>query len=179
MLKAALNHAFHEGTSDEPWRKVKPFREAHAPVARYLNPDECVRLFNACKGAFRDLVRGALVTGHRFGELTPMRADDFNPKAGTVTVRISKAGKPRHVALAGEGKALFSALTAGRASQDLVFRRADGAAWAHRTSNGRLMPRRRSRSSIRPRLSTFLRHTYASSFAAQASDGRHRDAAGA
>ena len=34
ILKAALNHAFTEGhaVSDEAWRKVKPFRQADAPV---------------------------------------------------------------------------------------------------------------------------------------------------
>ena len=38
ILKAALNHAFAEGhaVSDEAWRKVKPFREADAPVVRFL-----------------------------------------------------------------------------------------------------------------------------------------------
>jgi hypothetical protein len=64
VLKAALNHAFHEGrvSADDPWRKVKPFREADAAVVRFLKADECVRLVNACEPAFRDLVRGALVT---------------------------------------------------------------------------------------------------------------------
>ena len=80
MLKAALNHAFHEGkvASDEPWRKVKPFREADSAVVRYLSTSESVRLVNACEAAFRDLVGGALVTGCRYGELTRMRAADFN-----------------------------------------------------------------------------------------------------
>ena len=53
VLKAALNHAFHEGriASDEAWRKVKPFREADAPVVHFLSDDECRRLVNACDGA--------------------------------------------------------------------------------------------------------------------------------
>jgi hypothetical protein len=62
VLKAALNHAFHEGraSADEPWRKVKPFREVDAPVVRFLKTDECARLVNACDHAFRGLVRGGL-----------------------------------------------------------------------------------------------------------------------
>ena len=72
--------------TDEPWRKVKPFREADAPVIRYLTPDECVRLVNACEPAFRNLVRGALVTGCRYGELIRMQVRDFHAEGGTVSV---------------------------------------------------------------------------------------------
>ncbi|PNE11162.1 MAG: integrase [Beijerinckiaceae bacterium] len=131
VLKAALNYAFHDGraSTDEAWRKVKPFREADAAVIHYLSDAECKRLVNATQGRFRDLVRGALVTGCRYGELIRMRVADFNASAGTVTVRLSKAGKPRHVVLASEGRALFEQLTAGRAPQDLIFRRDDGGPW--------------------------------------------------
>jgi integrase len=138
ILKAALNHAYHEGcvTGDEPWRKVKPFREVDAAVIHYLSDAETRRLVNATQGRFRDLVRGALVTGCRYGELTRMRVSDFNASAGTVTVRLSKSGKPRHVVLADEGQSLFEQLTAGRAPQDLIFRRHDGVAWgaSHRSA---------------------------------------------
>ena len=83
VLKAALNHAFHEGrvASDDAWRKVKPFREVDAAVVRFLSDDECKRIVNACDGAFRDLVRAALLTGCRYGELTRMRASDFSREA--------------------------------------------------------------------------------------------------
>ena len=48
-----------------------------------------------CKPEFRNLVRGALLTGCRYSELAAMRVDDFNPDAGVVTIRENKAGKPR------------------------------------------------------------------------------------
>ncbi len=85
VLKAALNHAFHDGraASDETWRKVKPFREADAPVVHFLSEDECRRIVNASDGAFRNLVRAALLTGCRYGELTRMRGTDFNAEAGS------------------------------------------------------------------------------------------------
>ena len=54
---------------------------------------------------------------------------DFNAEAGTVTVRLSKAGKVHHVALADEGRALFQFLTAGRSGRELIFLRSDGGAW--------------------------------------------------
>src|SRR5271170_1871499 len=80
ILKAALNHAFHEGRigSDEAWRKVKPFREVDAPVVRFLTAAETLRLANVSEPPFRDLLRGALLTGCRYGELTRMRVGDFN-----------------------------------------------------------------------------------------------------
>jgi integrase len=38
-------------------------------------------------------------TGCREGELAAMTIEDFNPDVGTVRVRTSKSGKPRHVVL--------------------------------------------------------------------------------
>lgn len=83
VLKAALNYAFREGKvgADEPWRKVKPFREADSAVVRYLNAQECRRIVNACASEFRSIVQGALVTGCRYGELCRMAVSDFNLEA--------------------------------------------------------------------------------------------------
>ena len=132
VLKAALNHAFHEGrvSSDNPWRKVKPFRGADAPVVRFLSGDECRRLANAFEGAFRHLVSAALLTGSRYGELTRLRPSGFfNREAGTITIRESKSGKPRHVALTDEGRTLFSELAAGKMGRDPIFVRDNGKLW--------------------------------------------------
>lgn len=167
ILKAALNHAFHEGqvAADEPWRKVKPFREVDSAVLRYLNADECRRVVNACPADFRSLVQGALATGCRYGELTRMTASDFSAEVGAVTVRLSKAGKVRHVALADEGWALFASLTAGRAGRDLIFLRSDGEAWGPSHQQRPLTEASRI-AKVGP-AATFhvLRHTYGSSLA--------------
>ena len=167
VLKGALNHAFREGyaAGDEAWRKVKPFREVDAPVVRFLSAAECLRLVTACDGGFRNLVRGALLTGCRYGELARLQAGDFNAAAGTITVRISKAGKARHVALTEEGAALFAGLTAGRENRELIFKRADGEAWAP-SHQVRPIAEASARAKITP-AATFhiLRHTYASTLA--------------
>jgi integrase len=167
VLKAALNYAFHEGRagSDDAWRKVKPFREADAAVIRYLTDDEARRLVNACDGPFRDLVRGALVTGCRYGELIRLIASDYNRDARTVTVRESKAGKPRHVALTDEGAVLFEAFIAGKAGKDLIFIREDGKPWGA-SHQQRPLEAASGRAKIEP-AATFhiLRHTYASALA--------------
>jgi integrase len=167
ILKAALNYAFHEGrvASDEAWRKVKPFREVDAAVVRFLTAAETVRLANAAEPPFRELVQGALLTGCRYGELTRMKVADFNAEAGVVTVRTSKAGKPRHVVLTEEGKRLFAALSAGRMGGALVFRKDPEKAW-RASEQQRPLEEACRRAKIEP-AATFhvLRHTYASSLA--------------
>jgi integrase len=167
VLKAALNHAFHDGrvVTDEAWRKVKPFREADAPVVHFLSEDECRRMVIACDGAFRSLVRAALLSGCRYGELTRMRARDFNAEAGTITVRESKSGKPRHVALTDEGQSLFADLTAGHTGREPIFIRDDGKAWGP-SHQQRPLDAASARAKIEP-AATFhiLRHTYASALA--------------
>lgn len=131
----------------------------------FLSDDECRRLVNTCDGAFRDLVRAALLTGCRYGELTRMRAADFNAEAGTITVQISKAGKPRHVALTDEGRTVFKTLTSGRTGRDAIFVRDDGKTWGP-SHQQRPLEAASERAKIEP-AATFhiLRHTYASSLA--------------
>jgi len=126
VLKAALNHAHAEGRvtcSSDAWAAVKPFREADKAKVRYLLDNEITRLVNVCPPDFRALVTGALMTGCRYGELCAMKAVDFDPQAGTVTIRLSKAGKPRHVALTEEGLRFFKGVTAGMAGDARMFNR--------------------------------------------------------
>jgi len=125
VLKAALNLAFRDGhaASDEAWRRVTPFREASVPKIRYLNHGEAQRLVNACEPDFRPLVQCALLTGCRYGEIVGFRVGDFNRDAGIVSVRTSKAGRPRHVVLTDDGIALFEHHVAGKSGTELVFTR--------------------------------------------------------
>lgn len=167
VLKAALTYSYNDGQipSDEAWRKVKPFREADAAIVRYLTEDDARRLVNGCEKNFRDLVRAALLTGCRYGELIRTRADDFNPESGTLAVRESKAGKPRHVALTDEGAALFGQLTTGKIGRALLFVREDGGQWKA-SHQQRPLSAASARAKIEP-AATFhiLRHTYASTLA--------------
>src|SRR5262249_21209104 len=45
VLKAALNHAWKAGhvSSDDAWRRVKPFKAVETARVRYLSEAECVR----------------------------------------------------------------------------------------------------------------------------------------
>ena len=167
VLKSALNHAWKAGhvASDDAWRRVKPFKAVETARVRYLSEVECVRLVNSCEPAFRNLVRGALLTGCRYSELANMHAADFNADAGIITVRESKAGKPRHVVLTDEGQHLFATLTAGHLADGSIFARADSGAWG-KSHQSRPMSEACQRAKIKPVISFHvLRHTHGSTLA--------------
>jgi integrase len=167
VLKAVLNHAWKAGhvASDDAWRRVKPFKGVETARVRYLSEAECVRLVNACEPAFRDLVRGALLTGCRYSELAALRVADFNADAGIVTVRESKAGKPRHVILTDEGQRLFTTLSAGKLGDDPIFTRRSGGRWG-KSHQMRPILEACHRAKIKPAISFHvLRHTHGSALA--------------
>lgn len=163
VLKAALNHAHAEGkvSSDDAWRKVKAFREADAARVRYLKDDEIRRVVNTCTDEFRPVVQAALLTGCRYGELIALKVSDFNPDSGTLHIRISKSGKPRHVALTDEGRTFFDNVTAGKIGATLVLTRTDGSQWG---KSHQQRPFKAACVKAKVDALTFheLRHTYAS-----------------
>ena len=159
VLRAALNHAFHDGKveTDLAWRKVKPFRAVDLARLRYLSIEEAKRLINACDPDFRPLVQAALQTGARYGELCALTVADFNPDVGAVAIRRSKSGKARHIALTDEGHAFFERLTAGRGGGESMFGQ-----WGA-SHQLRPMAEAVARAKIEPRISFHgLRHTWAS-----------------
>ena len=166
ILKAALNRAFAEGKaeSDRAWRRAKPFRGANAARVRWLTEDECRRLINACGPDLRALVRGALLTGARYGELCRMTAGDFhaNGDGSAIQVASSKSGRPRWVPLDDAGAEFFTAISAGRAPGALLFTRADGSTWG-RSHQHRPLLEACAAARIEPPASFHvLRHSYAS-----------------
>ncbi len=167
ILKAVLNHAHREGkcASDDAWRTVRAFREADAAKLRYLSDDEARRLANACPPDFRALVTAALLTGCRYGELAAMTSDDFNPDAGTVRVRTSKNGKPRHVVLTQEGRDFVAQLAAGKRGSAGLFLRSNGKTWG-KSEQQRPLSAACVVARIEPAVNFHgLRHTYASRLA--------------
>jgi integrase len=166
-LKAALNRAWREGkvTSDAAWRRVEPFDSVDAARVRYLSIAEAKRLLNACPPDFRRLVRGALQTGARFGQLAQLVASDFKPDSDTVLFRSRKGkGKEKiyHAVLTNEGAAFFAKACAGLAPSDLIFRKDDGTAWGKSHQN-RPMAAACEHARIDPPIGIHqLRHTWGS-----------------
>ena len=160
LLKAGLNWAFRENkvANDTEWRRVQPFKDVERSRDRYLTLAEVQRLLNACRQDFRLLVRAALETGARYGELTRLTVGDFNPDTGMVFVRQSKTGKPRHINLSANGSAFFADIAAGRPVEDPMFHR-----WWKPTEQARWMNLACKHARIKPPI-TFhgMRHTWAS-----------------
>jgi integrase len=163
-LRAALNHAFNDGKieHDTAWRKVKPFRRVESARVRYLSVAEAKRLTNACDPEFRPLVQAALQTGCRYGELVRLVVADYNSDAGTLAIRRSKTGRPRHIVLTDEGSRLLTALTAGRSGHETMLRKTNGEPWGA-SHQARPMLEACERARIKPPISFHgLRHTWAS-----------------
>ncbi len=135
VLKAMLSRAVQDEDNHLPtslaetWRAVKPFEKADEPRIRFLTDSEALRLANACPPDLRSLVRGALLTGARFGELAGLQVKDVNLDTCQVYVAESKSGRSRFIPLNKEGVALFTQITVGRNGSDLVFRKKDGTPW--------------------------------------------------
>jgi integrase len=131
ILKAALNRSWRDKhvTSDRAWRSVEPFKNVESARIRYLSLDEVSRFLNSAEEDFRRLVRGALESGARYGELCEMLVADFNSDAGTLSVPDPKTGKPRHIVLSADGMDYFEEITAGRSGSEPIFLKADGSKW--------------------------------------------------
>ena len=167
VLRAILNRAFHDGHAADnvEWRKVKPFPKVDEARVRFLTDAEAVRLVNACPADLRALVRAALLSGARYGELVAMCARDVDTRAGRIYVSESKSGRPRHVPLNPEGSTLFRQLTTGKTGDQLLFTKANGEAWG-KNHHVRPLFEACARAKLKPAVAFHeLRHTYASHLA--------------
>ncbi len=157
-LRAALRRVRKDG----PWANVQAFAAVNVARTRFLSIDEARRLINAADPKFRPLVEAALMTGCRYSELTRLTATDFHRDSGTIYVRTSKSGKPRHVVLTEEGTRFFEQACIGKSGADHVFTNGGGNPWK-KSQQGHHMHSACARAKITPPISFHgLRHTYAS-----------------
>jgi integrase len=167
ILKAALNLAFKDRKkkipSDIEWRTVSPFEDVEAARTRFLTLAEAKRLINSSSPEFRPVVRAALMTGARYGEMAKLKVKDFHRDGGTIFVERSKNKRPRHIILTDEGVAFFQSLTKGRANPDEpMFLKKTGTAW-RMSHQARPLAKACRNARIFPPVSFHqLRHTYAS-----------------
>jgi integrase len=112
------------------------------------------------------LVKAALFTGCRYGELARLLVKDVNLDTGMVYISPeAKSGKGRHVPLHLDGADFFKSCIAGKVGKDRVFLRADGDPWG-KNHHVRLLKAANTQASIEPPVGFHeLRHTYASTLA--------------
>ena len=167
VLKALLNKAYHDGdiSGNTVWSKIKPFENVDSARIRYLSDSEAQRLVNACPSDLRALVRAALLTGARRGELASLTVADVNLKTAKIYIAESKSGKSRYIPLNKEGLDHFRKVITGKTGDQLVLTRADGRGWGQ-NHHVRALKTACEAAKVKPAVSFHeLRHTYASHLA--------------
>jgi integrase len=167
VLRAILNRAHEDGfiVSNAGWATVKAYRNVDEARIRFLSEAEARRLLNACPPDLRALVRGALLTGMRRGELASLKVSDVDLNGARVYVAESKSDRPRYVPLNPEGLEHFREVVTGKTGGALVFTRADGIEWGH-NYHVRALTAACDVAKVTPMVSFHeLRHTYAASLA--------------
>ncbi len=168
VFKAIANKAFRDGlvSDDTAWRRVKPFENADEPVTRFLTEAESTRLVNACRADFRQMVKAALFTGCRYGELSRLLVKDVNLDTGMIYISPeAKSGKGRYIPMNVEGMDFFQAAIAGKTGKDYVFPRNDGGPWG-KNHHVRLLKDACAQAKVEPEIGFHeLRHTFASHLA--------------
>jgi integrase len=176
ILKAGLNHAVKENNKDgnrEAWADVRPFHKVDVPKIVYLEVDEVPTMMNACAtDDFRSLVQGALLTGCRYGELTQMLVEHFDPQQEQVYVAESKNGEARYVELSPQGVEFFAALASGRKGKEHLFLKADGTTWKKSEQKRPMDEAVRISGIDKPITFHVMRHSYASQLAMNGTDMR-------
>jgi len=86
MFKAALNLAFRNNiiATDLAWRRVSAFKNVTASRKVILTDQHIQQLYENTEGGFHCLIKSALLTGARYGELIQAKVSDFDPREGTL-----------------------------------------------------------------------------------------------
>ena len=93
-LKAMLNLAYKEGLvhSDRAWKGVERFKNSDGSRKDYLNSEQVKKLMDATEGHFQDLLKAAVLTGARYGELCRLTAGDLDKDNGLLNIPYGKTG---------------------------------------------------------------------------------------
>lgn len=115
---------------DHPFEKAKAIRTIQTEKSHFSD-EEILRLLDVIKDEwFARIVKFAILTGLRRGEILNLSWGDYDAKTGTVNIQSSpgyrvKGGKMRRIPLQAEGIALLSEIPQGR-KDEKIFTREDG-----------------------------------------------------
>ena len=132
VLAAALTNAqrLHGAGDLQTWRRVMPVKVPSAERARMFIPTEAeiADLLAKCEPDFALLVRAALLSACRYGEIAALKMRDFDAERGVLEVRHSKTGE-RDVLLSSAAVAFFAKQVKGKTPRARIFTTADGEPW--------------------------------------------------
>jgi integrase len=117
MVKAFLNDAWQDKKNHIPnndaWRNVKPFKNVSRPREVRYSPRQARLLIESCiDKCFADLVRGAYLTGARYGELNGAKIRDLDVSAKTL--RVSGKTGSRNIILQSSAVDFLKKITKNR-----------------------------------------------------------------
>lgn len=162
MLKAGLNLAYRKDIvgSDKAWRRVSAFKDVSVARKIFLTNEQAQSLFEATKGSFHNLVKSALLTGARYGEIANAKVEDFDPNQSIL--RLDGKTGPRNCYLSNETLEHLTGLTIDKLPSAFLHIKEDGSNW------GKAHQQRPMRDAVaKAKLSTettfyALRHTHIS-----------------
>ena len=132
-LKAALNLAVeHKRVNPavaQEWKAVKAHKGANKRRSIFLDVKQRRALVRAAKGAARDLIEAAALTGARPGELTGAKRSQLDHRTRSMTFR-GKTGE-RTVPLSPAALTLFKRLAKGKLPGAYLLNRDDAEPWRH------------------------------------------------
>jgi len=124
-------------------------RTSHAPCQKERGPVATMRtspreltleqqhlLLEACPPDLGRLVRAALLTACRLGELARLRVRDYSPYQQTIHLEPGKTGQARELGLTEDGDQFFCDLSLGRNGEELLFLKRSGRPMPSRDGNG-------------------------------------------
>ena len=132
MLAAALSNAHRRGRGGDPkeWRSVQHVKVKTQQRSRLFIPTdkELAALLAKVDTDFGALVRAAVLTACRYGELCGALVEDFDADKGELHIRRSKTGE-RTMLLSSAAVAFFREQVKGKTSRAPIFSTADGQPW--------------------------------------------------
>ena len=166
MLKAAVNHCYKRGIIDrcDPIEQLQTFKKTSVGIVRFLSKEEQEALLKETSGQFTNLVKAALYTGARYGELIKAKVEHVDIDSGTIFIPAQKSARARHVALYDDGLEFFKNLIEGKNIKDFLLRRDDGKLWGQGHQRP-LMVQACIKSGVTDVSFHILRHTFASNLA--------------
>lgn len=129
MMKAALNLAFKSGivSDDTAWRRLSAFKSVTAPRVLFLTDEQVSRLLKRTSGGIHNLIRAAVLTGARYGELADARVRDFNAAEGTL--RLSGKTGTRTAYLTDDAVSFFKKMRRYKLPEARLLLKDDGTRW--------------------------------------------------
>lgn len=108
--------------SENPVRKIKFFSEQDSVKERILTQEEEVRLLEASPGHLKPILKVALNTGMRRGEILGLRWSQVDLDKKAIRVERTKSGKNRYVFLNSNLLSVFEELHKAEGKTEHVFR---------------------------------------------------------